>query len=121
MSEEDRHCEYCSYREGCERYPLRELPNGMAGRFVEVMSGIVGKNVLDRSRRWDMVWGRNIVAFQLLQNGLSLGKVGKLLGMDHSTVYHCKTQVKAMLRTPSMYQREIEIWNKFQETIMLNK
>lgn len=121
VSEEDRLCEYCSYRKGCEKYPVRESPEGMAGYYVEVMSEIIGRNVLDRSRNRDLVWGRNMIAYQLLRSGLSLSEVGRLLGMDHSTMHYCKGQVAKMLSMPSMYVREIDIWNQFQERIILNK
>lgn len=117
VSEEERHCEYCSYRKGCEKYPVRTLPDGMAGWYISVMCEIVGGDILDRSRKWDLVWGRNIVAYRLVKNGFSLSKVGEYLGMDHSTILHCKRQVERMLKAPCMYRMETEIWEMFNKKI----
>ncbi len=121
VSEEDRRCEYCSYRQGCERYPVRELPEGMAGWYVQVMSDILKCNILMRSRKRELVWGRYMVAYRLVKNGLSLGKIGKLLGMDHATVLHGRRQIEEMLSMPKMYPDEMEIWYKFDVAITLNQ
>lgn len=117
VSEEDRHCEYCSYRKGCEKYPAKTLPDGMAGWYISEMSEIVGRNILERSREWYMVWGRNMVAYCLIKKGCSLQKVGEYLGMDHSTVSHCKRQVERMMKAPCMYRMETAIWEKFKKKI----
>lgn len=90
----------------------------MAGWYVSVMSEIVGRNILERSRKWDMVWGRNIVAYYLVKKGCSLPKVGEYLGMDHSTILHCKRQVERMLKAPCMYRMETEIWEMFNKRIL---
>lgn len=117
VSEEDRLCEYCSYRKGCEKYPIKRLPDGMAGWYVSVMCEIVGGNILEKSRKWNLVWGRNIVAYSLANKGFSLSKIGGYLGMDHSTVLHCRRQVEQMLKAPCMYRAETEIWNIFNKAI----
>lgn len=117
VREENRHCEYCSYRQGCEKYPVRTLPDGMAGWYIETMSEIVGENILSRSRKRELVWGRNIVAYKLVKKGFSLYQIGGYLGVDHCTVIHCRKQVELMLKSPSMYRMEMRIYERFNKKI----
>ena len=113
VNEEERRCEFCSYREGCERYPRIETPEGRKNWYVSVINGILGDDVMQRCRRKDLAWGRYMVAYMLRKAGMTQEKVGRLLGLDHSTVYHCERQVERMLERPSMYQEEFKVWNLF--------
>ena len=115
--EGDRMCEYCSYYGGCEKrekvIPIEERGD----RYVEVMNGIVGMDILDRCRLRPVVWARNMVFYQLVKDGYSQGQIGNLMGFDHSSVFHGKKQVENMLEMPGMYPEEIGMWQKFQKTI----
>lgn len=110
---DDRQCEFCSYREGCERYPRIDTPEGRMEWYVSVINGIVGDDVMRRCRRKDLAWGRYMVAYRLRQEGMTQEKVGRMLGLDHSTVFHCVKQIERMLERPAMYMEEFKIWNLF--------
>lgn len=121
-SVEDRRCEYCSYRGGCERYPKgveKEDVRSVADRYVRAMSEIVGQDILMRTRSSLLVWARNMVAYQMRLEGYSVTAVGDRLGLNHSTVTHCKSRVEEMLSHPMFYPRETRIWQKFKETLSL--
>ena len=109
---EDRHCEYCSYRKGCERFPKR-IMDPKANRYVRIMSDIIGANILFKSRKQRIAWARHMVAYQLRREGYSLEKAGGAIGLNHATVLNCERQVSRMIENPQMYPNETEIWQKF--------
>ena len=113
VSSEDRLCEFCSYRDGCERYPRLETPEGRMEWYVYVINGIIGDDVLRRCRRKDLVWGRNMLIYRLRQEGMTQEKVSRMVGLDHSTVHHCERQIERMLERPAMYLEEFKVWKLF--------
>lgn len=117
---EDRQCQFCSYRRGCERYPIIiKMDEQVAGRYVDAMKEVVGFDVLERTRRQVVVWARNLVAFRLHLDGYSFAAIGRLLGIHHATVLHACRHVDEMLEHPNWYRKECEIWTKFQEKLLL--
>lgn len=114
---EDRHCEFCSYRGGCERYPLLESryegAKMQAEEYIGLMSKAVGEDIMVSSRKQNLVWARNMVLYMLRVDGYSLMSIENATGRNHSTVIYATRQVKEMLKKPNMYKDEIEIWNKF--------
>lgn len=121
VAEEDRHCEYCSYRGGCERYEVKPLYESRAQYFIRVMNDIIGDNVLRRSRKRELVWGRNIVAYQMKREKFQSVDIAKCLGLRHCTITHAVSSVVEMLNMPGLYQNEMRLWNFFQEMISLQK
>lgn len=111
----ERKCNYCTYV-GCERHASK-VKDKRADRYVKVMSDVVGANILMKSRKAHLVWARNMVSYQLRLDGYSLYTIGRLLDLDHATVLHCERQVKRMLERPSMYEREVKIWEEFQNQL----
>lgn len=121
VEEKDRRCEYCHYRGGCEKYPEgieKEDVRSVAKRYIDVMCDIVGQDIL-KTRRMVPVWARNMVAYQMRQEGYSVTAVGECLGLDHSSITHCSGKVRDMLAHPRLYAQEIRIWQKFKETLSL--
>lgn len=120
VATEDRLCKYCSYLDGCDARPLRDC-SVYAKKYCDVMSGILGRDVMMASRKDDIVWGRKMVAFQLSRDGFMVSQIAGSLGQTHSTVLHSIKGVTEMLHTPVMYDTEIRIWQKFIETLNLQK
>ena len=114
---EDRHCEFCSYRGGCERYHSVEKRYShaleKANRYISVMSEAVGCDIMIPSRKQTLVWARNMVLYMLRLDGFSLMSIEKATGMNHATVIYADRKVKEMLKRPNMYPEETEIWQKF--------
>ncbi len=142
VTEEHRHCEFCSYVGGCERRPIiafketpqvevkkeEELPDipdadkhEIWWTYLHLMNGITGEDIRGRKRTNLVVWGRNFVAYQLHLEGYSSVKIGYVINRDHATVLHNLESVKNVLIFPYLYPREMEIWNKFQKMIHLQK
>lgn len=122
VEEADRRCEFCCYRGGCERYPdgkEKEDVTVVARRYIAIMSEIVGQDILVRTRSTLLVWARNLVAYQLRQEGYTVETVGACIGLDHSTVTHCQGRVRDMLSHPRLYARETRIWQEFKEKLSL--
>lgn len=115
---EERRCEYCSYRKGCEKFPNAERLD-LKARYVDKMSEIVGMDILTRVRCTTLVWARYMVAYQMRQEGFTTGAIGKLLHMDHSTVTYAVKRINMMFDFPRFYPKELEIWQKYRESLYL--
>lgn len=111
---EDRHCEYCTYK-GCE---VKPDPFEVGRRYIDVMSGIIGCDILVRCRHQDVVWARRIVSYQLRKEGFSTTIIGKIMRMDHTSILVAENKVSDMLCYPKMYPEEICLWKKFQNCII---
>ena len=116
-----RHCEFCSFRGGCEVYPVIIGPDNDGEVYIRCMSRLVGDNIVDRCREKRFVWGRNIVAYQMRMDGFSTVHIGKCLGINHSTVSYATNQVTHMLNMPGMYRDEFKLFENFQEMLSLQK
>ena len=124
VEEKDRRCEYCTYNGGCERYPEgggRRDFREVAEFYVTTMSDIVGRDIRLRSRKQLVVWARNMVAYQLRQEGYVTTDIGKTLGLDHSTITHCQGKVRDMLANPRLYVSEMRVWREFKERTIFVK
>lgn len=113
----DRHCEFCSYRGGCERYPSLEervsVARERAEEYIRIMSAAVGTNFMAPSRNQRLVWARYMVLFMLRLDGFSLMSIEKATGKNHTTVIYADRKVKEMLKCPNMYPEETKLWRKF--------
>lgn len=118
-----RHCEYCTYRGGCEKYPLEKKIRFRMGAamYIEIMSEIIGADVLERTRRQIKVWARSLIAYQLRIDGETFMAIGEHLGITHATVIHGINQVEKMLTYPHMYSDLVELWAEFQKRLSLQK
>lgn len=64
------------------------------------------------SRKRDVVTARMMVAGRLLREGYSEHQIGKVLGIDHSSVNHYRKRLAEILTTKG-YEDEQEIWKQF--------
>lgn len=83
------------------------------------MSGIIGRDILVRSRERPVVWGRAMVAYTMRKDGMTLYHIAHALDLNHSTIVYAVKNVKRMLRYPSMYSNEWRIWQEFNERLSL--
>lgn len=124
VSPEKRQCEFCVFRD-CDPRQQKEKeriePEPLADGYIKAMSDAIGVDIRGRCRQQIYVWGRNIVAYQLVKDGLSQKEVAGFLGIDRSTVYHCIRSVENMLVFPKSYPKEMEVWRNFQEIVILHK
>lgn len=120
---EDRHCQYCSYILGCEKRLVNGKRIGESEyleEYLMAMSAEVGANILEKSRRARIVWGRYLLAYQLSLDGFSDKSIGNMVGLDRTTVIHAMKEVKKMIKSPWMYPSETEMWINFKTRINQN-
>lgn len=108
MRKKDRRCEFCTYL--CAE---RKKPDRDTSVYVRAMEQVVGPGLLGRSRCWDLVWGRNMVAYRMHQDGFGPQEISRTIKRDHSTVLYCIKRAEEMLSSPYFYGNELEIWRKF--------
>ena len=92
-----------------------------AAMYIEIMSGIIGSDVLERTRRQIKVWARSLIAYQMRIDGETFMAIGEHLGITHATVIHGINQVEKMLTYPHMYSDLVELWAEFQKRLSLQK
>lgn len=119
VSENDRLCGFCTYHGGCESREMHETVEEAGRRYMSVIFGITGRDVRERSREREVVCARNMLFYQLNQDGYTLSEIGRFIGFDHATVYHGREQMKNMLEYSGMYPYEMSIWEKFQKSIAI--
>lgn len=88
-------------------------------RYVEVMGDLLGRDIRTTSKEQSVVWGRNLVAWQLFQDAFTEAEIADAMGKNHSTINYMKNQVKSMFSNPHMYSDEMILWCDFQERIMI--
>lgn len=121
VDESARLCEFCSYRGGCESYEKVTPVDEAGSLYANILSEIIGRNILERCRERSVVWARNILCYRLYLDGYSLHQIGKFVGVNHTTVLYGRNQVSNMLEMPSMYPDEIKLWERFTELLSLQK
>lgn len=109
VTENNRHCEYCTYEE-CRRLPKAEM---VAKGYADTLSAIIGRDVLEPTRESVVVWARYMIAYKMRKDGYSTTAIGDCLGLHHATVMHGSQRVKDMLEFPGMFRQEFSIWKKF--------
>lgn len=117
VAEEDRHCEYCTYREGCEKHPVHKI--NLKEHYLDPMSKILGSDMLTRCREAEYVWARYIVSYQMSLDGYSRPVIGKLMGLNPSSITHGVRKIEEMLAHPCFFVRENKIWQKYCESLSL--
>ena len=117
VNDSERHCEFCSYRGGCEEHEKVTPIEEAVPIYVGILSGLVGRDIMEQCRERDVVSARYILFYQLIKDGYSQEKIGKNCGFDHSTVCYGKRQVENMLRFPGMYPTEVILWQNFKKLI----
>ena len=91
---------------------------GHAADLLDIYSDVTGRKVNLFCRDQEDVWGKAMVAYQLLQEGFSLAAVSRMLyRKDHSTVIRYRQKMEDALAVPSAYRDIIEIWNNFKARI----
>lgn len=121
---EGRQCEFCVFRDCRPRIKEEEEYNEpiiRADAYIEAMRQILGVDITKKCRKQEYVWGRDIVAYQLLKDGLHHREIARFLGIERSTVFHCVRSVEDMLKYYKTYPLQMDIWRRFQELSYLHK
>lgn len=107
-------CEVRRFLDGLQAYGGLQA---YAGRCIAVMSDLLGRDILERCRVREVVWGRFLVIYHLVMEGWSTVSVARVFGMDHSSIIHAKSAVDGMMDSPGMYRSEMMVWKIFIKRI----
>ncbi len=89
-----------------------------AADLLDIYKEVTGRKVNLFCRDQQDVWGKAMVAYQLLQEGFSLSAVSRMLcRKEHSTIIRYRKKMEDALSVPSAYRDIIEIWNNFKARI----
>lgn len=110
---------YSSEEIGEMKRELAEIrgPIDRSEEYIRVMSELLGVDIMSRSRKNNVVWGRFMIMYCMRKDGLTLMHIGRALGRDHTTVIHGINMVNDMLHMPKMYPEEIRLWQQFLKII----
>lgn len=82
--------------------------------LLEIAIELFGTGVMTRTHERESSLGRNMIAYQLRQEGYSLVNIGKMLGRNHSSVLAMERRMKDVISLPHIMSHESGMWNKFQ-------
>jgi hypothetical protein len=82
--------------------------------LLEKISKIAGTDVRRSKDRMETMC-RAIVAYQLLQEGYSTGKISQALGKDRSTIKWYEKEVETMLINPRDHEEIMYVYRRFNE------
>ena len=111
---------WLSLRMGWNSTPKTGCREERLQHYVEVMNGIVGADIRERSRKREIVVARNIVMHRMLVEGATQTWVGEQFGMGHCAVIVARRMVENMLMMPRAYMDEMTIYRKFNDKINEN-
>lgn len=118
----DRLCGCCTIKGFCDQRirPVRSAAESGA-RYIGIVKEVTGVDPLVMTRKSEAVWARNIVAYQMSLDGFIQEEIGKVIEKNRATVVNCIQNMKAALKCPNQYPKEVDAWNKFRERLSLEK
>lgn len=81
--------------------------------ILSAIESVMGIKMNYKSRLYKQAWARRIAAYQMLNEGMSLSKIGVVLHKDHSTVNHMRNCMETVFQYPKMYSDIVQWWNEF--------
>lgn len=95
-----------------------KMPMSRPAALKKMMADILGvDDVPLKCRVSEYTWARNIIAYQLVKEGMTDAEAGALLGKCRSSVTYMRRRVEEALKYPKQYPDVIYIWKQFQKRI----
>ena len=112
-------CQYCTYRDGCEAYPVIDLPDADAlyAKYRDIMIAVAGVDISIMCRKPDYVYARYFVVNRLCQDGVSPKEIERVVGLDRCMTVYARNRVSFVLEHRNMYARENKIYDNFIKNI----
>ena len=63
------------------------------------------------------VWARTMVAYQMSKEGYTTIEIGRQMMKNRTTIIYLLNKMKDVFALPQMYEKELEMWYKFQKQI----
>lgn len=126
MNEITRRCLYLS-REDKQRL-IRVLTESLeeeekeddGSRFATLYKAateICGHGILTRSRDFNLVMGRRMIAYKMRKEGYSLLTIGKKLIRHHASIIHMIRMMEEVFEYQNCFQLEMAYWGEFNKKI----
>ena len=111
--------ELCKYLQDSIITEMRMgVPMSRPGLYLRIMEEILGVDEIPlKCRKTEYTWARYIIAYQLLNEGMTEVEVGRHLGKDHSSVNHMKHKMEEALMYQSQYQDVVYMWKQFKDRL----
>ena len=88
----------------------------MEERFSSKMLEVSGIDPRQKKRSWNNTFARASVAYALYNEGYTQSQVGRVMGMNHSTIHYYLGRMDDILHTPG-YEAEREMFAQFKKAI----
>ena len=117
VKEEDRLCHYCVHRWCKDRRRPTDIARDVCNKYAQILKSITGVDVLADTRKREVVWGRNMIAYKMYADGFTQEMISFCVGRNRCSIVHCIKSMEDMLDNPRLFWKEYEIWTKFVEQI----
>ena len=90
------------------------------GRFhllLKIATEIVGDGILSRSRDYNCVMGRKMIAWQMREEGYSLVAIGRRMGRHHATIIHLLDLMEDVFKSPGCFKTDVAYWKLFKKRL----
>ena len=93
----------------------REVDGSRFAIIYKAATEVVGNGILSKSKDFNLVMGRRMIAYQMRTEGYSLVSIGKKLNRHHASVIHMCKMMEDVLK----YQFDLEMgyWILFQRKL----
>jgi chromosomal replication initiation ATPase DnaA len=107
-------------RKELTRMTLNEVdPSALnvASHYIGIMNGLIKDDCRRPSRERKYVNARIVLTHFMYREGLTIERIGQILGRDHSTIVHYRRVMEWVLESPKSDPRLMLLFNKFLKEI----
>lgn len=119
VSEDDRLCRYCTRIVKCTSVKRDCVLKST--EYVEAMNTLVGSDIRKRGNYWKVARCRFMVMYRMSLDGFSQDVIGEAVCRARCLVSYANSVMADFLSVPWSYPWEMEMWQKYEETINLMK
>ncbi len=99
---------------------LEETPVHRSDKRFAILLGIAEEAAgrpMRRTREWENVAIRRIVAYRMKQEGFHVSDIARALDLNHATILHYIRQMKDVFELPVYYHQDVELYTRFIELV----
>lgn len=85
--------------------------------LADKMNAAAGLEIRERTNARAFATARWLFAFVARREGYPQAVIGNFLGLDHSSICHGEKRVSEMFAYPEAYGKELELYNKYIESL----
>lgn len=83
-------------------------------RQIKTINKLIGGDVREPTRKREVVNGRIVLCYHLYRERLTLDKIGKIVGRDHSTITFYLNRMTEILDTPRGDAKLYSLYKRFK-------